>query len=358
MVKAGSGEVPKFPVPQCGQEYEVILGESLFGPNSNNLTNYSLRYDCIPRSVNTNLAGEMNFESGSGARVTHSSDDGSHTTEFRGRQQKCKDEEFILIFRTGKFYLEKLDYKITNLKKTSKGGPQKLLGKGVDPLKNKHIGARVSPFTANAPSASFNNSLPEDVFKNNQRSGKRGQTKVLNHHKSLRPNTKKKITKRNQSKRQFSNPAMNTMNRNHQSHHHPKPAQIRPRKPNLPNSSTNNGGGAHQSSNITSRPSSRGVAPGAPTQNHLPSSSSSSRPSQHHHEQKQHHQRPSSLSSTPSSSSSSSSSSHQHHHHHHAPGNSDKLILGLDGKPIELIEYDEDDEDDELDPFASDSEDE
>lgn len=99
-------------VPVCSKMYDIVLGDSLLG---NKTKNYSFRYAFIPRSVENQRWGEAEIKETS-VLLTHASKDYDSQTHFRGKKSAAKDDDFILVFRNGKFYLEKLHVKVTNLK--------------------------------------------------------------------------------------------------------------------------------------------------------------------------------------------------------------------------------------------------
>jgi len=181
-------------IPECNKIYSVDLGESFF---TNSTKNYTFRYSFIPRSVENQAFGEVELGE-KGVLVTHANEDYSSQTHFRGVKQSGKKEEFVLIFKDGKFQIEKLHVRVTNLKQTQATEKKK---------------------RSNHASISRTNQLRTSMFNHppaSRKAGVRGETKVLNPaitKKKRKPNVAKQrrpaVPKRNSKlpKRQREPPA-------------------------------------------------------------------------------------------------------------------------------------------------------
>jgi len=162
-------------IPECNKFYDIYLGESLKGTQ---MKNYSLRYAFLPRSVENQRYGEADFND-RGVSITHASKDYEAQTHFRGVKTAAKNEDFILVFRDGKFFLEKLHVKVTNLIKHD--GRKLLSTNQSKPFRSANQLNKNATFKAKAPEKRLN--------------GTRSNTKVLEPNVSAK--TKSKPKKRN-----------------------------------------------------------------------------------------------------------------------------------------------------------------
>merc|ERR1740129_2197822 len=121
----------------------------------------SLRYDFLPRSVVHEEFKPHYDQFGKGVRVKHR-DSRDQNVHFRGHEKKVQDTEFVLIFKGGKFVLEKLHRKVISLKQQS--------GASLASSSRKR---------KRAPHEKTNMPGDHSMFQNKRRKEERSSTKVL-----------------------------------------------------------------------------------------------------------------------------------------------------------------------------------
>jgi len=146
-------------IPQLGSvDYDVVLGESFFEGETENK---SLRYDFLPRSVVHEEFKPHYDQFGKGVRIKHR-DTREQDVHFLGHEKKVQDTEFVLIFKGGKFVLEKLHRKVISLKQQS----------GSSVVSNVRKRKRAPHEKTNMPG-------DHSMFQNKRRKEERSTTKIL-----------------------------------------------------------------------------------------------------------------------------------------------------------------------------------